>query len=70
MTVDLWEVRTLPDGLALELHGNPPALVLVQGSDRMRIDLIRGKTMITATGGGVYPLLPVAMYNTPAICYP
>ena len=48
MIGDLWEVRTLHDGLALELHGNPPALVLVQGSDRIRAELAHVKTVHSA----------------------
>ncbi len=49
MTGDLWEVRTLPDGLALELHDNPPALVLVQGSDRVRVELAHVKAVHSAS---------------------
>ena len=45
MTADVWEVRTLPGGLALELRGDPPALVLVQGSDRVGVDLAHVKTV-------------------------
>ena len=36
----LWEVRTLSDGLALELWaGANPALVLAQGERRVRVEL-------------------------------
>lgn len=36
MTSDLWETRTVPDGLTLELWaGGNPALVLVQGERRV-----------------------------------
>ena len=55
MTDSLWEVRTLPGGLALELQGNPPALVLVQGSDRVRVNLAYVKTVVAVCercGGG------------------
>jgi len=38
------------DGLAPELHGNPPALVLVQGSDRARVELAHVKTVSAAMG--------------------
>jgi len=37
MTADLWDVRTLPGGLVLELYDDPPGHVLVQGSDRVRV---------------------------------
>ena len=51
MTVDLWEVRTLPDGLALELRGgDKPGLVLVRGSDRARVELAHVKTVSAAMG--------------------
>jgi hypothetical protein len=51
MNSDLWEVRTLPDGLALELRGgDKPALVIVQGSDRVRVDLADAKAVIAALG--------------------
>ena len=51
MTVDLWEVRTLPDGLALELRGgDKPALVIVQGSDRVKVELAYFKTVIAVMG--------------------
>lgn len=50
MNDDLWGVRALPDGLSLELHGNPPSLVLVQGSERVMVDLANVKTVIAAMG--------------------
>jgi len=50
MTGDLREVRTLVGGLILELHGNPPTVVLIQGSDRVRVDLANVKTAIVAMG--------------------
>jgi hypothetical protein len=49
MTGDLWEVRTWPDGLALELcGGNKLGLVLVQGNDRVRVELAPAKAVIAA----------------------
>jgi len=55
MTGQLWEVRTLHGGLSLELRGGPLrwgsgtrfareklALVIVQGSDRVRVELADG----------------------------
>ena len=46
---DLWEVRTLPDGLTLELWGGGnPALVLAQGERRVRVDLPHVKTVVAA----------------------
>jgi len=46
MTGDCWEVRTLPDGLALELRGDPPGLVIAHDSDRVRIDLAHVKAVV------------------------
>ena len=44
---DLWEVRDLPDGLALELWGGAnPALVLAQGERPVRVDLPYAKTVV------------------------
>ena len=45
MTADLWEVRTLRGGLSVELRGGDsrdgartkPALVIVQGSERVTV---------------------------------
>ena len=34
----------------LELYGDPPALVLVQGSDRVIVDLAHAKTVIAEMG--------------------
>ena len=49
MTGDLWEVRPMPGGLALELHGgDKPALVIVQGSDRVRVELADVKLVVAA----------------------
>jgi len=56
MTGDLWEERTLPDSLTLELHGNPPGLVLVRGSDRIRAELAHVKTVIAAMGNAAVDL--------------
>lgn len=42
----LWEVRTLAGGLRLELRGgDKPALVMVHGSDRVRVDLADFKSV-------------------------
>jgi len=44
---NLWEVRSLPDGLRLELWGGGiPALVLVQGERRVRVDLPHVKAVV------------------------
>ncbi len=53
---DLWEVRRLHGGLSLELRGGEsrdgmstkPALVIVQGSDRVRVELADVKTVVAA----------------------
>lgn len=46
---DLWEARPLPDGVTLELRaGNDPALVLVQGENRVQIDLAYAKEVVAA----------------------
>jgi len=37
MTGDVWEVRTLPDGVALELHGGDDPALLVY-LDRLRLE--------------------------------
>jgi hypothetical protein len=51
MTDDLWEVRTWPAGLSVELRGgDDPALVLVQSSDRVTVDLAHVKAVIAAVG--------------------
>jgi hypothetical protein len=50
VTGDLWKVRALPDDLALEMRGNPPGLVLVQGDDRVGVELAHVKTVIAAMG--------------------
>jgi hypothetical protein len=43
-------VRALPDDLALELRGNPPGLVLVQGNDLVKVELAHVKAVIAAMG--------------------
>jgi hypothetical protein len=49
MTDDLWEVRTLHGGLSVELRGGEKAaLVLVQGGDRVRVELADVKTVVAA----------------------
>ena len=46
---ELWEVRDLPDDLALELHaGDRPALVLVQGKNHVQVELSRVKGLVAA----------------------
>jgi hypothetical protein len=52
MTGDLWEVRTLPGGLSLELRGDPPGLVIVQGSPALSGDDHSARVL----GGGWGPL--------------
>ena len=55
-TPDLWEVRQLPGGLALELTaGAVPALILVQGNSMIRIELTRVKD----PGGRRLPTYPL-----------
>lgn len=57
---DLWEVRTLPDGLTLELWaGAAPALVLAQGERRVRVDLAHVKGVVAALVGGAADLAEV-----------
>jgi hypothetical protein len=42
-------VRELPNGLALELRaGDDPALVLVQGENRVRVELTQVKALVAA----------------------
>jgi hypothetical protein len=49
MRADLWEVRTLPDGLTLELQASDsPALVLVQDGRRIRVDLPHVRGVVAA----------------------
>jgi hypothetical protein len=49
MRGDLWEVRGLPSGLALELQaGDDPALVLAQGDNRVRVELAHVKALVAA----------------------
>jgi len=50
MTGDLWEVRAWPGGLSLELRGDPPGVVIVQGSDRVRLELGDVRSVIAAMG--------------------
>jgi len=60
---DLWEVRTLHGGLSLELRGgDKSALVVVQGSDRVRVELADVKTAIAGMGDAAADLaaLPAA----------
>jgi hypothetical protein len=60
MTGDLWEVRTLHGGLSLELRGGEkPALVIVQGSDRVIVGLAHVKAVIAAMGDAAEDLAGV-----------
>jgi hypothetical protein len=46
---DLWDVRELPGGLALELRcGDAPALVLAQDENRVRVDLPHAEVVVEA----------------------
>ena len=57
---DLWEVRRLPDGLALELWGGGnPAVVLVQGERRVRVDLLHVKPLVAALTDAAADLVEV-----------
>ena len=56
MTDDLWEVRTLPDGLTPELRGDPPALVIVQGNDRVVVEVGHVKAVVAAMGNAAADL--------------
>ena len=57
MADDLWEVRRLHGGLRVELRGGKkPALVLVQGSDRVRVELGDVKVAIAALAGAAADL--------------
>ena len=57
---DLWEVRTLPDGLTLELRaGASPALVLAQGENRVRVELAHVKVVVAALADGAVDLAEV-----------
>ena len=50
---ELWEVRKLPDGLALELWGGGnPALVLTQVERRVRVDLSHVKVVVAGLTDG------------------
>jgi hypothetical protein len=46
---NLWESRTLPDSIALELRaGGNPCLVLAQGENRVRVELSNVKALLAA----------------------
>jgi hypothetical protein len=46
---NLWEVRELPGGVALELRaGDDPALALVQGENRVRVELAHVRELVAA----------------------
>jgi hypothetical protein len=50
---DLWEVRQLPGGAALELRaGERPALVLAQGENRVSVELAHVKAVVAALVDG------------------
>lgn len=52
-----WESRTLPDGITLELRaGDNPALVLVQGENRVQVELAHVKAVVAALAGGAVDL--------------
>jgi hypothetical protein len=54
---NLWEVRSLPDGITLELRaGDDPALVLVQGENRVRMELAHVKAVVAVLAGAVVGL--------------
>ena len=47
--LDLWEVRTVRGEVNLELRGGEkPALVIVQGEDRVRVELADVKAVVAA----------------------
>ena len=57
---DLWERRDLPGDLALELHaGEAPALLLVQGKNRVRVDLSNVKGLVAALADAAADLAEV-----------
>jgi hypothetical protein len=44
---NLWDVRNLPCGLALEVHcGEVPALVLTRGENRVRLELAHANGVV------------------------
>jgi hypothetical protein len=44
-----WEVRDLPGQLSLELHaGDHPGLVLAQGENAVRVELVHARHVIAA----------------------
>ena len=46
---DLWESRTLPDAITVELHaGEHPALVLAQGENTVRIEPVHAQHVTAA----------------------
>lgn len=57
---ELWEVRELPDGLALDLRaGDVPALVLTQGENRASVELAHVKGLVAALVEGAADLAEV-----------
>jgi ABC-type uncharacterized transport system permease subunit len=57
--LDLWEMRTLHGGLSLELRGEEPALLIVQGSDWVRVELASVKLVVAAMAGAAGDLAPL-----------
>lgn len=58
--LELWEVRHLHGGLSLELRGGEkPALVIVQGGERVRVELADVKTVIAGMGDAAADLAGV-----------
>ena len=59
-TLDLWEVRTLHGGLSVEMRGGEkPALVLVQGEERVRVELTDVKTVVAVMADAAADLVGV-----------
>ena len=54
---NLWESRTLPDGITLELRaGDNPAMIIVQGKDRIQVELAHVKDMVAMLADGAADL--------------
>ena len=54
---NLWESRTLPDGITLELRaGDNPALVLLQGKNQTQMELAHIKAVVAALADGAAAL--------------
>jgi hypothetical protein len=60
MTGDPWEVRNVPGGLTLELHGgDKPATMLRQGDQAIRVELAHVKGLVAALADGAADLAEV-----------